>query len=97
MEKEIFELYKDIILNNLAGGGIDPEESQIKYCKKLISMALELPIEFINNLEFSYIICPYVEYLEDYLKPEEERRNKVISDITEGLEKMRQILEINSK
>ena len=93
MTKEIFELYKEMIMDGLAGGGIDPKESKIKYCKKLMSMILEIPVEVIDYLEDVYIISAYKIYLESYWESDLTRFNKAICNITNGLKEMKKRLE----
>ena len=93
MKTEIFELYKEMILDGLAGAGINLKDSKLKLCKQLMGMILEIPVELINELEDVYIMSAYEIYLESYWESDLTRWNIAVCDITNGIGDMKRIIE----
>jgi len=92
METQVFELYKEIIIDGICGAGINPEETKLKCCKNLMSMILEVPVEVINDLEDVYVMSAYDIYLKSYWESDSTRWNKAVCNITNGIAEMKERL-----
>lgn len=93
MKTQVIELYKEILIDGLAGAGIDPKDKKLKYCKKIMSIVYEMPIDIIEDLEDIFVMAAYKIYLHSYWETDENRWNLAVSNITNGIAEMKKILE----